>query len=226
MTDPKIKMRNLLLDATTFEAGALSIEIKMFDVEIDGVSVKPYFTKSKKDDDTFYYSCNFRIKSLGVQDITSPCFFVNVDDVLEKFEEILTYKLVGSYSIPHQMFVSQKQYEDIQTKYEYMYYIQKKELDECYVCYDPTYGHRIHCGHHICARCFHKCLKHCEQCGEMNSKFECGMCKKIIEYCDECMDDDEKDDDSDDDSDDEDEEVEYEGEEDDDEEEKEEQEDY
>ena len=202
------KMKNLLLSSPFDDDD--TIGITMFNIEIDNITVLPYFQKMKSlsDPTVTKYSCNCRIKFMGTTDITYDHIFNNVDDVLSKFEEIMQYKFVGQHCIDSSyLFVSPQKYENMKIKYEYIYALQQKEYDECYVCYEHTFGHKTCCGHHICPHCFYKSMKDCEDCGEKKTTFECGMCKKKIAFCEECDDDDdEKYDDDEDDDDDEEEE--------------------
>jgi hypothetical protein len=187
------KMKNLLL-TTEFDGDeAYMIEIPMFDIEIDQIIVSPYFIKMKRPDGSIRYSCNSRMQIMGTHDITQSILYMNVDDVLLKFENMMRYRFVGPHSLTGtRLFISPEEYEELKIKYEYIYILQQKEPDECYVCYENTFGHKTTCGHHICAHCFYKSMKDCEDCDERNTTFECGMCKKMVEFCDECEDDEDK----------------------------------
>lgn len=186
------KMKDLLLN-TPINNDDYMTEISMFDIKIDQITVSPYFLKTKRiTDGIIRYSCNCRMQIIGTHDITTDKFYENIDDVLLNFEHMLQYKFVGPYCLgSNELFVSPQKYENIKTKYEYIYAIQEKEFEECYVCYEPTYGHKTTCRHDICAHCFLKCTKACDDCGEEHTDFECGMCKTIVSFCDDCEDEDE-----------------------------------
>jgi hypothetical protein len=157
----------------------------MYGIDIDGIPGDAKFMVLKE---PLKYMFVFVTSVLGDVYLESE-YYENVDDVLDKFEELVTYKFVGENS--KISFVSSKEYEQQKILYMYFCEIQKRELEECYVCHDPTYGHQTLCGHYICPHCYYKSLKDCNydldenggECGKKNTKFVCGICRSTINTC-------------------------------------------
>lgn len=197
MNEVRNSVRDILLDAT-FDDEQEKIKIYLHGVDIDGIPGRAKFYKIRDKENNMKpveYAFIFTAKVLRDTDVHSD-YFINVNDVLDKFEKIMNYKFVGDSLYDDEMFVSLKKYEEQQKLYTYMCHVKKKELEECYVCSDPTYGHKTTCGHYICPYCYYKSLKPCDystletdeqiirDCGEIKAIFVCGICRKTISGCD------------------------------------------
>jgi hypothetical protein len=184
MDEMRNSVRDILIDSV-FEDNKDRIKIYLHGIDIDGIPGDAKFVIAKEPL-KIKYGFVFVASILG-DFVLRTDYYESVDDLLDQFEEMMTYKFIGRYAT---MFVPLKEYEQQKIIYAYVCELKKKPMEECYVCGDSTFGHKTTCNHYICAYCFYKSLKpcdypieNCEQCGEENAKFICGICRHTTNAC-------------------------------------------
>lgn len=122
-----------------------------------------------EDDDAPHrlWSIDFCYDILNLHNVTK--YFDNERDVVQHLHDLGTARFVR----PNQ-FLSVPEYDEYVQTFTMISNLAGREMETCYVCQEPTYGHKTRCRHDICLSCFYKS---CKQTSRFNS-FRCGICRQ------------------------------------------------
>lgn len=95
-------------------------------------------------------------------------YFEDEKDVVKYIHGMGTSKFVR----PNQ-FLTNEEYKEYIDTFTLIMGLTGRDLETCYVCQEPTYGHKTKCRHDICISCFYKS---CKQTSRSNT-FRCGICR-------------------------------------------------